>query len=98
MWTVILDIKRNSLLFQKMASFNCVYGPDTITVTHEISGNFDVKEVSFSRRPIVKKVDRIMGIVESERQVVTALVTQDLRLHKNPFKIILMRLDAKRNN
>ncbi|XP_011051581.1 PREDICTED: histone-lysine N-methyltransferase SETMAR-like [Acromyrmex echinatior] len=66
---------------------NSVYDSDTVTANHAQfwfrrfrSGNFDVKDVSRSGRPIVENVDKIMEIVESDRHVSTVSIAQELNI------------------
>ncbi|XP_040575887.1 histone-lysine N-methyltransferase SETMAR-like [Lepeophtheirus salmonis] len=72
---------------QAAENVNSVYGPDTITDNDAqfwyirfYSGIFDVKDVARSGRRIVENVDRIMGIVESDRHVATVSIAEELNM------------------
>ncbi|XP_020715242.1 uncharacterized protein LOC101457564 isoform X1 [Ceratitis capitata] len=66
---------------------NSVYGPDTVTANQAQiwfsrfqSGNFNVKDAPSTGRPIVKNVDKIIEIVESDRHVSTVSIAQELNI------------------
>lgn len=67
-----------------------VYCPDTVV---------DVKNSPRSGRPIIKTIDKIIEIVESDGLVSTVSIFQlSYTLHKKPLGTIQMRLDTKRSS
>ncbi|GFW35719.1 histone-lysine N-methyltransferase SETMAR [Trichonephila clavipes] len=69
---------------------NGVYGPDTVTANYVQfrfrrlrSGIFDVKDAPHTGRPIVENVDKITEIIETDRQVSSRSIAQELKIdHK----------------
>ncbi|XP_017785253.1 PREDICTED: histone-lysine N-methyltransferase SETMAR-like isoform X2 [Nicrophorus vespilloides] len=89
-----------------------VYGPNTVSnatakrwFRRFRSGNMDIEDETRSGRPIVENVDKIMEIVESDRNASTYSIAQELNisqktvwnhLHKAGLKKDLDNMSTKR--